>query len=85
MSSDTVYELLEAADVFLLPCLKRQCGSYLGDPDGGLLTPESAADLVRVARMYDLPRLEHLCVEFMARNIEKVRNSKSRFLQCSIY
>ena len=71
MSPDTVYELLEAADMFLLPGLKRQCGSYLGS-GSGLLEVDTAADLVRTARLFDLPRLEHLCVEFMAKNIEQV-------------
>ncbi len=77
MSADTVYDLLEAADMFLLQGLKRQCGLFLGGP-GGLLAADTVVGLVRVARLYDLPRLEHLCVEFMARNIEKVRKGRAR-------
>ncbi len=72
IDADGVYELLEAADMFLLPGLKRQCGAYLGSQSSGILDVESAVGLVRTARLYDMPRLEHQCVEFMATNIDKV-------------
>ena len=62
-----MYDVLQAADIFLLPDLKRQCGSFLEQ----YLDISNAVDLVHTARLFVLPRLEHASVEFIA----KVRNN----------
>jgi|FrelakmetLWP11LW_1041352.scaffolds.fasta_scaffold329982_1 ankyrin repeat/BTB/POZ domain-containing protein 1 len=54
--------------MLLLPDLKRQCGIFLAS----FLETGNVADLLRTARLYDIPRLEHQCVEFIAENIEEV-------------
>lgn len=77
-SPEVAYDLLVAADMLLLPCLKRQCGNLLArqleeeDGDDGGDPGDRVVALVRTARLFDLPRLEHLCVEHMAENIVKV-------------
>ena len=63
-----VYEVLEAADMFLLTGLKRQCGLFLAQ----YIELSNAVDLLESARLYAIPRLEHQCTEFMAANIEEV-------------
>ena len=68
LTPDIVYEVLEAAEMFFLGDLKRQCGLFLAS----YLEVGNAVDLLKTARLYNLPRLEHSCVEFMARNIEEV-------------
>ena len=52
-----------AADIFLLPDLKRQCGAFLEN----YLEISNVIDLVNTARLFVLPRLEHACVEFIAK------------------
>ena len=69
LNPDVVYEVLEAADMFLLTGLKRQCGLFLAQ----YVEMSNAVDLLESARLYSIPRLEHSCTEFMAANIEEVR------------
>ena len=64
-----MYETLEAAEMLLLPDLKRQCGIFLS----AFLETGNVIDLLRTARLFDIPRLEHQCIEFVAANIEEVR------------
>ena len=66
-AADVVYDVLEAADMLLLGDLKRQCGHYLA---AHVLEPANAVDLVAVARLYDIPKLEQCAVECMAGAIE---------------
>ena len=66
LEPNNVYDVLEAAEMFLLPELKRQCGVFLAD----YLDSTNVVDLCRTARLFDIPRLEHACVSFMARNVE---------------
>ena len=54
--------------MFFLPDLKRQCGSYLAN----FIDIENVVDLLQTARLFNIPRLEHQCVEFMANGIEEV-------------
>ena len=68
LNPDVVYEVLEAADMFLLTGLKRQCGLFLAQ----YIEMSNAVDLLESARLYAIPRLEHQCTEFMAANIEEV-------------
>ena len=68
LTPDIVYDVLEAAEMFLLLDLKRQCGAFLAS----YLDVSNAADLLKTGRLYSLPRLERACIEFMAKNIEEV-------------
>ena len=54
--------------MFFLPDLKRQCGVFLT----GFVEIDNAVDLIFTARLFNIPKLEHSCVEFMAKNIEEV-------------
>jgi ankyrin repeat/BTB/POZ domain-containing protein 1 len=60
---------MEASEMLLLPDLKRQCGIFLSE----FLESGNVVDLLRTARLFDIPRLEHQCIEFIAANIEEVR------------
>ena len=71
---------MEAAEMLLLPDLKRQCGSFLGKH----LELGNIVDLLRTARLFDIPRLERLCVEFAAENIEDVRIIKKILHNCQL-
>lgn len=66
LDAENVYDVLEAAEMFLLPDLKRQCGAFLGS----FIELENAVDLLQTARLFSIPRLEQLCIEFMANNVE---------------
>ena len=68
LNPEIVYEVLEAADFFLLPGLKRECGNFLGE----FLDCENAVQLIRTARLYDLKRLEQRCFEFVADFVEDI-------------
>ena len=68
---DNVYEVMEVAEMFFLPDLKRHCGIYLSN----FVETDNAVDLLCTARLFNIPRLEHHCVEFMAKNIEEVCDS----------
>ena len=59
---------MQLSDMFFLPDLKRQCGSYLAN----FIDIENVVDLLQTARLFNIPRLEHQCVEFMANGIEEV-------------
>ena len=63
IDTENVYDVLEAADIFLLPDLKRQCGAFLEN----YREISNVIDLVNTARLFVLPRLEHACVEFIAK------------------
>ena len=59
--------------MFFLPDLKRQCGIFLAS----FIEEENAVDLLCTARLFNVPRLEHHCIEFLAKNIEEmVTNEK---------
>ena len=68
LSLDNVYDVIEVAEMFFLPDLKRQCGVFLT----GFVEIDNAVDLIFTARLFNIPKLEHSCVEFMAKNIEEV-------------
>jgi len=66
----------------LLPELKRQCGAFLGTllcsslglslNLGNFLELSNCVSLLRTARLFNLARLEHNCMVFMAANIESL-------------
>ncbi|XP_076067875.1 ankyrin repeat and BTB/POZ domain-containing protein 1-like isoform X2 [Oratosquilla oratoria] len=68
VSNDNVLDVMVAADMYLLPGLKRQCGVFLGQR----LEVQSVVSVIRVARMFQLPRLEDQCVAFMAKHLDSV-------------
>ena len=68
LTAHSVYDVLCAADMFLLPGLKRQCANVVGQ----FLEVENVVNILRSARLYELPRLEDQCAEFIAANIYKV-------------
>ncbi|XP_059091726.1 ankyrin repeat and BTB/POZ domain-containing protein 1-like isoform X2 [Tigriopus californicus] len=77
LTTKNVYEVLEAADLYLLPSLKRQCGNFLSQ----FLDLDNVVSLLQTARLFGLPRLEHQCTEFIAMNIEgMVQNEDFRAL-----
>lgn len=71
LNGNNVYDILEAADMFLLPTLKRECGNFLAE---FAMEVDTVVTLVLTSRLFDLPRLEHQCTKFMANNIETVNN-----------
>ena len=54
--------------MFFLPDLKRQVGSYFTK----FIAIDNVVDLLQTARLFNVPRLEHQCVEYMANYIEEV-------------
>merc|ERR1712242_322090 len=63
---------MEVSETFFLQDLKRQCGAYLAN----FIEVDNVADLLHTGRLFSIPRLEHQCVEFMARNIEEMVTEK---------
>uniref|UniRef100_A0A224YHN4 Ankyrin repeat and BTB/POZ domain-containing protein 1 n=1 Tax=Rhipicephalus zambeziensis TaxID=60191 RepID=A0A224YHN4_9ACAR len=68
LSADNVWDVLCAADVYLLPDLKRQCGASIAR----MLEVETVCGTLRASRLFRLPRLENQCIEFMAKHLAKV-------------
>ena len=64
-----MYDVLCAADMFLLPGLKRFCANAMAK----FLTVNDVVTVLRTARLFNLPRLEDQCAEFIAKNLESVR------------
>ena len=69
LSVDNVYDVIEVAEMFFLPDLKRHCGVFLTN----FVEVDNAVDLIFTARLFNIPKLEHNCVEFMAKHIEEVK------------
>ncbi len=68
LTPSNTYDVLCAADMFLLPGLKRQCANVMGQ----YLDLDNCVNILRTARLFTLPRLEDQCAEFMAAYIDKV-------------
>lgn len=56
------------ADMYLLPGLKRYCAAYIAE----LMDEDNVFTILRLTRLFDLPKLEDQCAEFIANNIEVV-------------
>jgi len=69
---ENAYELIVMSDVYLLPGLKRQCANYVGQH----LTPNNVISILMTSRLMQLTKLERICIEYMAQNLEKVIDSK---------
>jgi ankyrin repeat/BTB/POZ domain-containing protein 1 len=74
LSADTVYDLLNVGEAYLMPGLKKLCANFLI----GLIDCENVVDLIVMSRTYNLPRVEAFCYEFIARNVVEV-NLKSLY------
>lgn len=68
LSPDNAYDVLCVADMYLLPGLKRLCGRTLAQ----ILDEDNVVSIWRVAKLFQLTRLEDQCTEYMAKIIEKV-------------
>ncbi|KAK7102749.1 ankyrin repeat and BTB/POZ domain-containing protein 1-like [Littorina saxatilis] len=68
LTEDTTHDVLCAADIYLLPGLKRLCGLALARMTG----VDTVVWMVRAARLFSLPRLEASCFEFIANNLPEV-------------
>ena len=79
LSGEIAYEVLCAADMYLLPGLKRVCCSALIC----MTTIDNVVWMVRAARLFSLPRLEANCSEFIANNIAEVRMHRKVVFLCS--
>lgn len=74
LTEENVYSVLCFADVYLLSGLKRLCARVITS----LLDTENVFTVLRTARLFNLPKLEVDCCEFISRNLEKVRTRKKR-------
>ncbi|XP_072454431.1 ankyrin repeat and BTB/POZ domain-containing protein 1 isoform X2 [Notamacropus eugenii] len=68
LSPDIAYDVLCVADMYLLPGLKRLCGRSLAQ----VLDEDNVVGVWKVAKLFQLTRLEDQCTEFMAKVIEKL-------------
>lgn len=66
--------------MFLLPGLKRFCANAMAK----FLTVSDVVTVLKTARMFNLPRLEDQCAEFMAQNLEQV-NMPIVLDQCAFF
>ncbi|XP_062977437.1 ankyrin repeat and BTB/POZ domain-containing protein 1 isoform X2 [Elgaria multicarinata webbii] len=68
LSPENAYEVLCVADMYLLPGLKRLCGRTLAQ----VLDEDSVVSIWKIAKLFQLTRLEDQCTEYMAKIIEKL-------------
>lgn len=68
LSPENAYDVLGVADMYLLPGLKRLCGKTLAQ----ILDEDNVVSIWKVAKLFQLTRLEDQCTEYMAKIIEKV-------------
>ncbi|KAM9133388.1 ankyrin repeat and BTB/POZ domain-containing protein 1 isoform 3-T3 [Pangshura tecta] len=71
LSPENAYDVLCVADMYLLPGLKRLCGRTLAQ----ILDEDNVVNIWRIAKLFQLTRLEDQCTEYMAKIIEKSRYS----------
>ncbi|XP_069684388.1 ankyrin repeat and BTB/POZ domain-containing protein 1-like isoform X2 [Periplaneta americana] len=63
-----VLDVLYAADMYLLPGLKRGCGTILGN----CLSIKNVVSRLRTARLFQLPQLEDQCTRFISLHIDEI-------------
>ncbi|XP_054072278.1 ankyrin repeat and BTB/POZ domain-containing protein 1 isoform X2 [Rissa tridactyla] len=68
LSPENAYDVLCVADMYLLPGLKRLCGRTLAQ----ILDEDNIVSIWRIAKLFQLTRLEDQCTEYMAKIIEKL-------------
>lgn len=69
ISNECVDDLLVIADELLLPGLKRLCGNAYSK----LLSVDTVMATIRLARLFELIKLEHQCIRFIGDHLEEVR------------
>lgn len=52
-----------------MPGLKKLCANFLISA----IDSKNVVSLIKVSRIYNLPRIEVSCIEFVAKNLEEVR------------
>ncbi|XP_069499472.1 ankyrin repeat and BTB/POZ domain-containing protein 1 isoform X2 [Ambystoma mexicanum] len=72
LSPENAYDVLCVADMYLLPGLKRLCGRSLAQ----MLDEDTVIHIWKVAKLFQLTRLEDQCTEYMAKIIEKLVDSE---------
>jgi len=65
ITEETISELLNVGDMFLLPGLKRECGNWLLK----YIDQDNVISILNTARLFQLPRLEDACTGYLAENI----------------
>jgi ankyrin repeat/BTB/POZ domain-containing protein 1 len=65
---DNVHDVLFFADLYLLPGLKKQCGTEIAK----YVDEDCVVEFLRISRLFNLPRLEDDCAEFVANNLDAV-------------
>jgi hypothetical protein len=77
-----ILEVLCAADMYLLPGLKRGCGVVLGS----CLSTHNVVSRLKTARLFQLPQLEDQCTHFISVHIDRVVKYQCVcLLLCSIW
>lgn len=71
LTADNVFDVLCVADMYLLPGLKRICGKSLAQA----VCKDNVVQMWKVAKLFQLSRLEDYCTEYMAKFIDQVRES----------
>lgn len=79
LSPENAYDVLCVADMYLLPGLKRLCGRTLAQ----ILDEDNVVSIWRIAKLFQLTRLEDQCTEYMAKIIEKVTQPPHTALTCA--
>lgn len=73
LTADNVFDVLFMADMYLLPGLKRICGKSLAQA----VCKDNVVQMWKVAKLFQLSRLEDYCTEYMAKIIDQVSTSVS--------
>lgn len=68
VTEENVYSVLCFADIYLLSGLKRLCARVIS----AFLDTENVLTVFRTARLFNLPRLEVDCCEYMSKHLEMV-------------
>lgn len=68
LNTESVFDVLCVADMYLLPGLKRLCGKTLAHT----LCKDNVVCMWKTAKLFQLSRLEDQCVEYMAKIIYQV-------------
>ncbi|CAL1541800.1 unnamed protein product [Lymnaea stagnalis] len=63
-----VSDVLMSADIYLLPGLKRLCGAAMME----FVDLINVVHMIRTSRLFNLPRLESHCAEYIANHLSKV-------------
>ncbi len=63
LDEELLYDVLVIADLYMLPSLKRKCASEL---IAHHLNKKNLFDLFKLARLFDLKKMEFTCITFLA-------------------